>query len=541
MEEDPFALDRGDDDRRLGDRLRARLSLHSRRVSAGDGAAARTRSRRRARAGLLGDNVMGEGVRFDIELRRGAGAYICGEETALFNSIEGLRGEPRNKPPFPGAVRSVRQTDGRQQRRDARRTCSTSSWRAVRRSPASARRDRPARSCSACPAASRRPGLYEAPFGITLRAADRSGRRRARRPSAPGRPARRRRGRVRDARRTRHAADVRRHARGRRDARVRRHHAVRRHDRSARHRAAHRVVLPRRIVRPVRAVPHRHRPAGGGAASAGARRRHGADVEDGDRADARIWRRSMRDASICGLGQTAASAVQSAAAEAAALSRARTVRDDWKPSPLAVRARGRSEDRRPRRPRARRHDDPGGVPRPSASRRRRSAISKTLTPVNVCRVCVVEVEGSRVLVPACSRKVEPGMVVQTDSERVRLSRKLVFELLASSVDLSLATPEFKADMARYGADAGPVRRRPPRHRRAAGEDRQRPVRPRLLEVRALLQVRRGLRHGRAEHVRDRRRRPRLRRRHRDRVRHAAAGLRLRLLRQLHRRLSRPAR
>jgi NADH-quinone oxidoreductase subunit F len=44
---------------------------------------------------------MGHGMRFDIELRKGAGAYICGEETALFNSIEGLRGEPRNKPPFP--------------------------------------------------------------------------------------------------------------------------------------------------------------------------------------------------------------------------------------------------------------------------------------------------------------------------------------------------------------------------------------------------------------------------------------------------------
>ncbi len=44
---------------------------------------------------------MGQGLRFDIELRRGAGAYICGEETALFNSIEGFRGEPRNKPPFP--------------------------------------------------------------------------------------------------------------------------------------------------------------------------------------------------------------------------------------------------------------------------------------------------------------------------------------------------------------------------------------------------------------------------------------------------------
>jgi predicted molibdopterin-dependent oxidoreductase YjgC len=77
---------------------------------------------------------------------------------------------------------------------------------------------------------------------------------------------------------------------------------------------------------------------------------------------------------------------------------------------------------------------------------------ETLTPVNVCRVCVVEVEGSRVLVPACSRLVEPGMVIHTDSERVRLSRRLVFELLGSSVDLSLATPAFRDDMARYGAD-----------------------------------------------------------------------------------------
>ena len=52
-------------------------------------------------AGLLGDDVMGSGVTFDIEVRRGQGAYICGEETALFNSIEGYRGEPRQKPPFP--------------------------------------------------------------------------------------------------------------------------------------------------------------------------------------------------------------------------------------------------------------------------------------------------------------------------------------------------------------------------------------------------------------------------------------------------------
>jgi len=51
--------------------------------------------------GFLGADVLGAGFAFDVELRRGAGAYICGEETALLNSIEGHRGEPRNKPPFP--------------------------------------------------------------------------------------------------------------------------------------------------------------------------------------------------------------------------------------------------------------------------------------------------------------------------------------------------------------------------------------------------------------------------------------------------------
>ena len=75
---------------------------------------------------------------------------------------------------------------------------------------------------------------------------------------------------------------------------------------------------------------------------------------------------------------------------------------------------------------------------------------ENLTPVNVCRICVVEVEGSRVLVPACSRKAEPGMVVRTDSERVRLSRRLVLEFLASSVDVSTA-PELKNYMQRYQA------------------------------------------------------------------------------------------
>src|ERR1700694_5391633 len=60
---------------------------------------------------------------------------------------------------------------------------------------------------------------------------------------------------------------------------------------------------------------------------------------------------------------------------------------------------------------------------------------ENLTPVNVCRVCVVEVEGSRVLVPACSRKVEADMNVHTNSERVRHSRRLVPSVLAYSVDM----------------------------------------------------------------------------------------------------------
>ena len=79
---------------------------------------------------------------------------------------------------------------------------------------------------------------------------------------------------------------------------------------------------------------------------------------------------------------------------------------------------------------------------------------ETLTPVNVCRVCVVELDGSRTLVPACSRKVEQGMSIKSDSDRVRLSRKIVLEFLSSSVDVSTA-PAFSGYMDRY--DARPER------------------------------------------------------------------------------------
>jgi len=76
--------------------VRAEYPLAHERVEA---ALARVRQ-----TGLLGSDIAGAGFSFDVELRIGAGAYVCGEETALFQSIEGYRGEPRNKPPFPVEV-----------------------------------------------------------------------------------------------------------------------------------------------------------------------------------------------------------------------------------------------------------------------------------------------------------------------------------------------------------------------------------------------------------------------------------------------------
>ena len=120
-------------------------------------------------AGLLGGDVLGRGFAFDIEIRRGAGAYICGEETALFNSIEGKRGEPRNKPPFPVEIGLFG------------RPTVVNNVETLVNVPALLRAGGAAyggigTSGSAGPklfcvsGAVARPGLYEAPFGITLRA-----------------------------------------------------------------------------------------------------------------------------------------------------------------------------------------------------------------------------------------------------------------------------------------------------------------------------------------------------------------------------------
>lgn len=82
-----------------------------------------------------------------------------------------------------------------------------------------------------------------------------------------------------------------------------------------------------------------------------------------------------------------------------------------------------------------------------------------LTPVNTCRVCVVEMEGARTLVPSCSRQAAEGMTIATHSDRVLRSRRMVLELLASSVDLSRSEPdllrwldEYEANPARHAPD-----------------------------------------------------------------------------------------
>jgi NADH-quinone oxidoreductase subunit F len=119
-------------------------------------------------AGLLGERMIDTPVRFDIELRRGAGAYICGEETALFNSIEGFRGEPRNKPPFPvqsglfGKPTVVNNVETLVNVLDIVRD-GGAEFTAVGTGQSTGTKLFCVSGCAA------RPGLYEVPFGITLR------------------------------------------------------------------------------------------------------------------------------------------------------------------------------------------------------------------------------------------------------------------------------------------------------------------------------------------------------------------------------------
>ena len=153
----------------LRDRLQPRLHLPPRRGRPRlPPPAARGRGGLRRRA-TSARTSCGSGFDLDVTVHAGAGAYICGEETALLDSLEGRRGQPRLKPPFPGRRRPLRPADVGQQRRVHRLGARDPARRAPTGSPAWAPRSPPASASSACPGTSSDPGQYEAPLGITLR------------------------------------------------------------------------------------------------------------------------------------------------------------------------------------------------------------------------------------------------------------------------------------------------------------------------------------------------------------------------------------
>ena len=374
---------------------------------------------------------MNEGFRFDIEIRKGAGAYICGEETAIFNSIEGFRGEPRNKPPFPvqagvfGKPTLINNVETLHNVLEILRIGG----------PAYARigtegSTGPRLFCLSGNVV--KPGVYEVPFGATLGDVL---------AMAGGVPP----GRTLQAILLGGAAGG--------FVRPDELHIPLSFEgvRAASTTLGSGVVMAfddtidmKDILRRIAAffrdescgqcVPCR---VGTVRQEEALHRITVKQTRGGLKDELALLEEiglCMKDASICGLGQTAYSAIESA------IKRLGLFSED--PAPMSALVQLTP----PRRPVELTIDGetvtvPEGTTLYDACRARDKAIPtlcylETLHPVNACRVCVVEVEGSRVLVPSCSRKVEAGMKVSTHSERVRHSRKMVLELLASSVDLT---------------------------------------------------------------------------------------------------------
>ena len=396
--------------------------------------------------GFLGAEVLGAGFHFDVEVRSGAGAYICGEETAIFNSIEGFRGEPRSKPPFPvtsglfGKPTVVNNVEtlvnvpqivleggaafaSRRLRRLARHAAllpvrlrrAPGRLRGAVRAPRSAsllelaggvRGGRPLQTILLGGAAGSFVGPDALDLPLTIEGA-------------------RERGATLGSGVVMVFDDT--------------------------------VDVPRMLMRiaaffrdescgqcvPCRVGTVRQEEALARLLSGQTRGSVADELALLDEIGG-----CMKDASICGLGQTAYSAIGSAISPGGVLRMSQRTAQ-------CARSSSRSTATRSRCPRARRSSTPAarrGVDTPTL------CYGETLRPANVCRICVVEVEGARVLAPACSRVAEDGMKVRTDSERVRQSRKMVMEFLASSVDLSTA-PEAQLYVKQYGAE--PERYGPP--------------------------------------------------------------------------------
>ncbi len=411
-------------------------------------------------AGLLGERILGTDFSFDIEVRRGSGAYICGEETALFESIEGRRGEPRSKPPFPveqglfGQPTVVNNVE----------TLANVPQIVLEGGAAFAATgsgDSTGTRLFCLSGSVRHAGVYEAPLGTSLGDLIEM---------AGGVPE----GRELQAVLLGGAAGT-----------------FLRPDeldlpltleaaRAAGTTLGSGVVMAfddsvdlRQIVLRLAAffrdescgqcVPCR---VGTVRQEEALRRLAGGNPKGSARDELVLIQEvgaHMRDASICGLGQTASSAVESALRKFAVFGASPA----WAPP-----APARSEPEPVSPPReglvrltidGHSVEVPRGTTLLEACRGRGIGIPtlchlSTLTPANACRLCVVEIEGARALAPSCSRAAEPRMVVHTDSPRVRHSRRLVLELLGSSVDLS-AAPELQALQREYGC--APSRFGPP--------------------------------------------------------------------------------
>ncbi len=395
--------------------------------------------------------MLGEGFAFDIEIRKGGGAYICGEETAIFNSIEGFRGEPRSKPPFP----VVAGLFGKPTVVNNVETLVNVLQVVLESGPGYAETGTEGSSGTKLFCLSgnvERPGVYEVPFGTTLSellalAGGVAGGRELQAVLMGGAAG----GFLRPD-----ELDLPLTFEGAREAKTTLGSGVVLvlDDRVDLPRFLQRIAAFFRNESCGQCVPCRvgHRaPAGGagaarlgthprrrgGGARAGRRDRpvHARRLDLRPRADGfecdRIGDRAPRRLRGCDSEQSAAAAGQ---------------------------AHGRARDRRSAGARVRGPDHPRRAAQARRSTTPTLCYGDTLQPANACRVCVVELEGARVLAPSCSRKAEAGMKVRTDSERVRHSRKLVLELLGSSVDLS-TTPVAEGYLADY--DAQPERFGPP--------------------------------------------------------------------------------
>ena len=381
-------------------------------------------------AGYIGENVLGSGHSLSLVVHRGAGAYICGEETGLLDSLEGKRGNPRLKPPFPAinglyqgptlinnvetlsTVPAIVDMGGKTTRRSAPRPPQARSW---FRSQATSSAPATTRSNWAYPRAS---SIYGLAGGPPTGARSSAGSRRLLRPGADGRG-------------SRHPLRLRFAGQGRLDARL----------------GAIIVVDDSTPILDVAlkvAKFYRHESCGKCTPC-----REGTNwtvkmlerIEDGEATpmDLDIMasvRTHIIGHCLCVLGDAMAMPIGSMIVKFRESSRRTSSRRACMPpsarwpayaAPAAARSPSRSTAARCRRPRTRCSST---RPSTATSRSRSSATSpSSASPVGACRMCLVEIEGIPKLQTGCSTPVKDGMVVNTQSERVKEAQQTVVEFL----------------------------------------------------------------------------------------------------------------